>query len=73
MATIIYGTSVKPVAKSNATIRRRQRRKEEAIKHELIGSLVLRAFRLKPEKHRVLKRVRPASRPNLKPLMQYRS
>lgn len=73
MATITYGTSVKPVAKSNAAIRRRQRRKEDAIKRDLIGSRVLRAFGLKPEKRPVLKRVRPASPPNLKPLMEYRS
>ncbi|HHL0960309.1 TPA: antitermination protein [Serratia marcescens] len=71
MATITYGTSVNPIAKSNAAIRRKQRRKAEAIERELIESVVLKALGQKPEKREVLTRIRPTTPPDLKPLQDY--
>ena len=71
MAKITYGRSVNPVAKSNASIRRKQRRKAEEIERELIESVVLRALGQKPEKRETLRRVRPSSPPDLKPLQDY--
>lgn len=71
MATITYGTSINPIAKSNAAIRRKQRRKADAIQRELIESVVLKALGIKPEKRKVLSRSRPTSLPDLTPLQDY--
>lgn len=73
MPKITYGNSVNPVAKSNSAIRRKQRRKAEAIKRDLVESVIYKALGLKPEKRKVLSlpKRRPASPPNMQPLQDY--
>ena len=71
MPQITYGKSVNPVAKSNSAIRRKQLRKAAAIERDLIESRIYKALGLKPEKRKVLTRIRPTTPPDLKPLQEY--
>lgn len=71
MATISYGKSVKPSAKSNASSRRLARRKAEAIQRELVASRIYKALGMKPEKQERLSRAEIACQRPVKPLLQY--
>ena len=71
MTKIIYGNSVNPVAKNNASTRRASRRRSEAIQRELVASCIDRALGLKPEKRERLSRAEIHCQRPVKPLLQY--
>ncbi|MGL9724514.1 antitermination protein [Sodalis sp. (in: enterobacteria)] len=75
MTTIVHGKTVRPI--THASGRRKDRRKAEAVRRELVASRIDKVLGLKPEKRKALTRIelackrKPAPPVDLSTLTQY--